>query len=318
MKVLVYSKESALLSTEARVEELRSFNRFYTGVLGLLRGGLLDTPYSLAESRLLFELGTTGATSPSHLAEGLHLNLGYISRVLSGLKKRHLVRSEVSPEDGRRQVISLTQKGVEAFQVLNERSSRQVRELLGSLNEDQQQQLMSSVNGIKKLLGDKDSPVVVLRPPVAGDYGWVVQRHGDLYAMEYGWDETFEALVARIVADYVEHRDPPREAAWIAEINRARVGCVFCMKKSDDVAQLRMLLVEPSARGMGLGGRLVDECIRFARRAGYKQMMLWTNDVLVAARRIYERAGFRLIEEDTHHSFGHDLIGQNWLLDLSG
>jgi GNAT superfamily N-acetyltransferase len=159
-------------------------------------------------------------------------------------------------------------------------------------------------------------PIVTLREPVAGDYGWVIQRHGELYAREYGWDETFEALVARIVADYIETRDPDREAAWIAELDGARAGCVFCMKKSKTVAQLRILLVEPAARGMGIGTRLVHECIRFANRAGYKRLALWTNDVLVDARRIYERAGFELVEANAHHSFGHDLVGQTWELAL--
>jgi DNA-binding MarR family transcriptional regulator/GNAT superfamily N-acetyltransferase len=302
--------------TEDRVIRLRAFNRFYTRLLGLLRGGLLDTPYSLAESRVLFELGTSEATSPSHLAEQLQVNLGYVSRVLSGLKERRLVSGETSPNDGRRQIVSLTPEGREAFRLLDDASSEQVRALLSALSDDAQVRLMSSITVIESLFGEKASPGVVFRAPVSGDYGWVVQRHGELYAQEYGWDETFEALVARIVAGYVDDHDPKREAAWIAEVNGERVGCIFCMKKEDDVAQLRILLVEPGARGMGVGGRLVEECIRFARRAGYKQMMLWTNDVLVDARRIYERMGFRLVEEEKHHSFGHDLVGQNWLLDL--
>ncbi|MQB01239.1 MAG: GNAT family N-acetyltransferase [Actinobacteria bacterium] len=304
------------LTTDERVTRLRAFNRFYTRLLGLLRDGLLDTPYSLAESRVLFELGTSEATSPSHLAEQLQVNLGYASRVLSGLKERGLVRAETSPDDGRRQIVSLTSHGREAFRLLDEGASEQVRRLLSALSDDAQDRLMSSIAVIESLLGENASPVVTLRAPVSGDYGWVVQRHGELYAQEYGWDETFEALVARIVADYVDERDPKRDAAWIAEVNGERVGCVFCMKKEADVAQLRILLVEPSARGMGIGARLVEECVRFARRAGYKQMMLWTNDVLVDARRIYERVGFRLVEEERHHSFGHDLVGQNWLLDL--
>jgi GNAT superfamily N-acetyltransferase len=169
---------------------------------------------------------------------------------------------------------------------------------------------------IESPLDEKKSHTIVLRAPASGDLGWVVERHGELYAQEYGWDETFEALVARIVADYVDYRDPKREAAWIAEVNGQRVGCTFSMRKEDDVAQLRLLLVEPSARGIGVGSRLVEECIRFAKRVGYKQVMLWTNDVLVDARRIYERAGFRLAEEEKHHSFGRDLVGQNWLLDV--
>jgi DNA-binding MarR family transcriptional regulator/GNAT superfamily N-acetyltransferase len=304
------------MPADARVARLRAFNRFYTAAFGLLRDGLLDTPHSLTESRILYELGTADAASPSQLAELLRLNLGYVSRVLSRLKDQRLVKGETSSQDGRRQIVSLTKEGRRAFKLLDDRSSAQVRELLSGLSEDEQEQLMSSVGQIESLLGQKRSDLVVLRAPLPGDYGWVVQRHGELYAQEYGWDETFEALVARIVADYVDHRDPKREGAWIAEANGERVGCVFCMRNEDAVAKLRILLVEPSARGMGVGTRLVEECIRFAKRAGYKQVTLWTNDVLVDARRIYERAGFRLVDEERHHSFGHDLTGQDWLLDL--
>lgn len=302
--------------TKARVARLRAFNRFYTGVLGLLREGLLDTPYSLPESRVLFELGSSGPASPTAFAERLQLDLGYVSRLLSSLKERGMVLGESAAEDRRRQVVSLTREGRKAFQSLDEKSSAQIRRLLDRLSEDAQERLMACTREIEALLVEKRAPTVVLRAPDSGDFGWVVQRHGDTYRQEYGWDETFEALVARIVADYIERRDPKREAAWIAEVDGQRVGCVFCMRKEDELAQLRILLVEPSARGMGIGGRLVDECIRFARRAGYRQMMLWTNDVLVDARRIYERAGFRVVEEERHHSFGRDLTGQNWLLDL--
>lgn len=305
------------MSVQTRIRRLRSFNRFYTGVLGLLRDGLLDTPYSLTESRILFEIGASDGASPSELARRLRLNLGYVSRVLSKLKDQGLLHAQSSMEDARRQIVSLTKEGRKAFRLLDDRSSRQVGELLARLGDDEQERLMFSVAEIESLLGEgMTAPSVVLREPVSGDYGWVVQRHGRLYAEEFGWDESFEALVARIVADYIDRRDPKREAAWIAEVDGARAGCIFCSRKDEDVAQLRILLVEPRARGMGVGSRLVDECIRFARRAGYKEMMLWTNDVLIAARRIYERAGFRLVEEEEHHSFGHDLLGQNWFLEL--
>lgn len=304
------------MSTEPRVARLRAFNRFYTDVLGLLGEGLLETPYSLPESRVLFELGSGGPASPTGLARRLRLDLGYVSRLLSRLKDRGLVVGESTQEDRRRRLVSLTRDGRKAFRSLDEKSSAQIRALLGRLGEDGQERLIACADEIESLVGEKRSTAVVLRPPTSGDFGWVVQRHGALYRQEYGWDETFEALVARIVADYFDRRDPEHDAAWIAELDGQRVGCVFCMRKEQDVAQLRMLLVEPSARGMGIGIRLVDECLRFARRASYKQIMLWTNDVLVDARRIYERAGFRLVEEDKHHSFGHDLIGQNWWLDL--
>ena len=175
---------------------------------------------------------------------------------------------------------------------------------------------MTCTRVIEALLVGTRSPAIIVRQPVSGDFGWVVQRHGDLYWLKYRWEQTFEGLVACIVADFIEERDRKRQRAWIAEVDGNRAGCVFCMRKTDDVAQLRILLVEPAARGLGIGSRLVDECIRFAKHADYKQMMLWTNDVLVDARRIYERAGFRLVEEERHHSFGHDLVGQNWWLDL--
>lgn len=305
------------LSVQTRIRRLRSFNRFYTGVLGLLRDGLLDTPYSLTESRILFELGASDGASPSDLSQKLRLNLGYVSRVLSKLKEQGLLQAQSSMEDARRQIVSLTKEGRKAFHLLDDRSSRQVGQLLARLGDDEQERLMFSVAEIESLLSEgKTAPAVVLREPISGDYGWVVQRHGQLYAEEFGWDESFEALVARIVADYIDRRDPEREAAWIAEVDGARAGCIFCTRKDEDVAQLRILLVEPRARGMGVGSQLVDVCIGFARRAGYKEVMLWTNDDLIAARRIYERAGFRLVEEDEHHSFGHDLVGQNWLLEL--
>jgi DNA-binding MarR family transcriptional regulator/predicted GNAT family acetyltransferase len=302
--------------TEARIAQLRRFNRFYTEVLGLLEDGLLETPYSLAESRMLFELGTAGTAFPSVLAERLGLDLGYVSRLLTKLKERGLVSEVVSTDDRRRKVVSLTRHGRIAFRKLDATSSAQIRELLDHLSEDGQERLLTCTAEIETLLRDNHPKTIVLREPVSGDFGWVVGRHGALYRAEYGWDESFEALVAHIVGDYIDNRDPRRERAWIADIDGRRVGCVFCMRKENDLAQLRILLVEPSARGMGIGSRLVEECLRFARRAGYRQMMLWTNDVLVSARRIYEGAGFRLVDEEKHHSFGQDLVGQNWFKDL--
>ncbi len=319
--MLALSKDMAGINNqraalEGRIRGLRAFNRFYTEILGLLGEGLLQTSYSLPESRVLFELGSAGPASPSDLAERLRLDLGYVSRLVGRLTKRRLVTGKASAMDRRRRVISLTKEGRKAFRLLDARSSSQTRQLLDPLTEDGQERLLASASTIENLLDEPHPRTVVLREPVSGDFGWVVQRHGALYRDEFGWDETFEALVARIVADYIEDRDPQRERAWIAEVNDQRAGCVFCTKKTQKVAQLRILLVEPSARGLGIGRRLVDECIRFARQAGYKQIMLWTNDVLVSARRIYEAADFRLVEEERHRSFGRDLVGQNWILDL--
>jgi DNA-binding MarR family transcriptional regulator/N-acetylglutamate synthase-like GNAT family acetyltransferase len=298
---------------EASVAEVRAFNRFYTNVIGVLREGLLESPYSLTEARVIFELAQRDATEVADLRRTLDIDAGYLSRILARFTSDGLVTRERSPEDGRRQVIRLTEQGRAAFRMLDERSAAEVRELLSGLPEEERRRLVSSMETIRTILDDRPRPnAFVLRPLRSGDLGWVVHRHGVLYAQEYGWDETFEALVARIVADYVDNHDPKRESAWIAEIDGEPVGCVFCVTKDDRVAQLRLLLVEPSARGLGIGTRLVAECLRFAERTGYEEMVLWTNDVLVDARRIYEREGFELVEEEPHTSFGHDLVGQYW------
>lgn len=297
---------------KAAVSAVRSFNRFYTNLIGVLREGLLDTPYSLTEARVIFELAQQASVEVADLRHRLDIDAGYVSRILTRLAADGLVTRERSPTDGRRQVIRLTRQGRRAFALLDSRSADRIAALLDPLPEAERLRLLGCMNTIREIFGERPALVVALRPPGTGDYGWVVNRHGEIYAAEYGWDETFEALVARIVGNYVEQRDPRRERAWIAELGEERVGCVFCVKKDEDVAQLRLLLVEPWARGRGIGLRLVDECIGFARRARYKQIVLWTNDVLEDARRIYERAGFALITEDKHHSFGHDLVGQHW------
>jgi DNA-binding MarR family transcriptional regulator/GNAT superfamily N-acetyltransferase len=299
------------------VRQVREFNRFYTNVIGVLRGGVLETTYSLTEARVLFELAGADATDVADLRRGLDIDAGYLSRILARFARAGLVAGTRSESDGRRRVIRLTAAGRREFATLDKRSSDQVGSLLSRLTTEDEAKLVDAMGTIRSVL---DSPPVrgpvVLRAPESGDYGWVVERHGVIYAREYGWDETFEALVARIVSEFVEHLDRRHEAAWIAEVDGRRVGTVFCVRKEHDVAQLRLLLVEPVARGMGIGGRLVDECIRFARRAGYKRMVLWTNDVLADARRIYERAGFKLEREGRHHSFGADLVEQYWAVDL--
>jgi len=303
---------------ETKIEAVRRFNRFFTRRIGVLREGLLHTPYSLTEARILFEIARGEEVSASGLSRELGLDPGYLSRILARLERGGLVDRVRSETDGRRRILSLTSEGEEAFSMLDERSREEVVEMLEGLSEGDQRRLLEAMQTIEGILekGFKFSEPFVLRPPEPGDMGWVVQRHGLLYAQEYGWDERFEALVARIVADFVDDYDPARERCWIAEIGGERVGCVFLVRASDTVAKLRLLLVEPRARGLGLGTRLVEECIRFARRTGYKTLTLWTNSVLDAARHIYEKQGFELVEEEGHHSFGHDLLGQNWDLTL--
>jgi DNA-binding MarR family transcriptional regulator/GNAT superfamily N-acetyltransferase len=303
---------------EEREWALRRFNRFWTAKIGVLQAGLLDTPYSLTEARVIFELAQSDATDLADLRRRLELDAGYLSRILARFRTDAVVDTRVSSEDGRRQVVSLTPKGREVFSDLDQRSSREVRSILEPLSAEDQQRLVAAMATIEDVFSSVPAEPYMIRQLLPGDLGWVVQRHGVVYSEEYGWDQTFEALVARIVADYVDNHDPRRETAWIAEVDGDPVGCVFCVHRDDETAQLRILLVDPKGRGLGIGSRLVTECIRFARRVGYRKMMLWTNDVLVAARRIYEAAGFELISEGPHHSFGHDLVEQVWELDLAG
>ena len=300
-----------------RVARVREFNRFYTNVIGILRGGYLGLPYTVAEARVIYELAQRPSAEISELRRALNLDGGYLSRIVGRLEGEALVAKERSPDDARRRIIRLTPKGRETFAVLNARSAEEIGALISSLSDEAQARLVGAMEAIMGLLTKAPRPqAYVLRDPRPGEFGWVVQRHGALYAEEYGWDATFEALVARIVADYVEHREANREHAWIAEVDGEPVGCVFCVRRTDEQAQLRLLVVEPSVRGLGIGSRLVEECVRFARRAGYKEVKLWTNDVLTDARRIYDRAGFRLEAEERHHSFGHDLVGQTLTLAL--
>lgn len=297
---------------------MREFNRFYTSVLGLLREGLLDTPYSLTEARIIFELARQDEVEVAAMRRWLDLDPGYLSRILARFEADGLARKSRSAGDARRQVIALTEAGRAVFGKLDALSSDQIRGLLAPIPPGRRSRLTAAMAVIREVLGDAAAPAtVVLRPPAPGDLGWVIQRNAALYAAEHGWDGTYEALVARIVADYASRGDHNGEAAWIAELRGEPVGCVFCMRKSDHTAQLRLLLVEPTARGMGIGERLVAECLAFARRAGYRDIVLWTNDVLHAARRIYQRAGFELVREDAHHSFGRDLVGQDWRLALA-
>lgn len=298
-----------------RVSTVRAFNRAYTKTIGVLDEGLVNTPYSLPEARVLYELHQREHTDVTELRRELNMDAGYLSRLLGKLEARELVARQRSSEDARRQIVRLTPDGTDAIAVLDARTAAQITELLNGLSEDEQRRMTEAMDTIHGLIGGRPrtaEPRIVLRAPRPGELGWVIERHGARYTEEYGWDAGFEALVARIVADFANDHDPEREAAWIAELNGRPVGCVFCMRGTDTTAKLRLLLVEPEARGHGAGGMLVDECLRFARAAGYHDIELWTNDVLAAARRIYQRAGFELIDEQPHHSFGHDLVGQTW------
>ena len=299
------------------VDDVRRFNRFYTRVLGLLRPDLAGSAFGLTEARVLFELAHRDDVAAADLRRDLDLDAGYLSRILSGFTENGFVAREKSETDARRQVVRLTDDGRRAFDELDRLQAGAIATMLAPLDDGQRAELVTSMGRIRRTLGDEpQSRGLVLRPPAPGDLGWVVERHGFRYAADYGWDTTFEALVARIVAEFAERGDIKREAAWIAELDGERVGCVFCTAADADTAQLRLLIVEPSARGSGVGTRLVDECLRFAKRAGYRRITLWTNDVLVSARRIYERAGFRCDRREPHHSFGNDLVGEYWSRDL--
>jgi DNA-binding MarR family transcriptional regulator/GNAT superfamily N-acetyltransferase len=305
-------------ASEEKIIAVRKFNRFFTRQIGVLREGLLHSPYSLTEARIQFELGQGNQVTASKLGRELGLDAGYLSRILAHLEQQGLLEKVRSETDGRQLLLSLTEEGLKAFAFLDKRSREEVSEMLADLSEEDQQRLLKAMQTIESVLtnGFKFSEPFLLRSHEPGDMGWITHRHGVLYAQEYGWDEHFEALVAQIVSDFITNYNPERERCWIAEMNEEIIGSVFVVQSSDTVAKLRLLLVEPKARGLGLGTRLVEECIRFARRRGYQKLMLWTNSVLVEARHIYEKVGFKLVAEEAHHSFGHDLIGETWELVL--
>lgn len=307
---------------DERIDAVRRFNRFYTQKIGVVRPALLGSPFSLAEVRVLWELAHRAPDAPpltaTELARELELDPGYLSRILARFAERGWVARRRARHDARQSELALTARGRRAFAPLERRSAEEVAALLARLDDAAQERLVGALGTVQSMLGDAPAAErpIVLREHRAGDIGWMIERHGVLYQREYGWDATFEALVAEIGAKFIREFRPGRERAWIAERDGERLGCVFLVQKSETVAQLRLLLVEPQARGSGLGRRLVGECIRFARDAGYRQVMLWTNDCLHAARRIYRQFGFRLVREEPHHSFGHDLVGQFWELDL--
>jgi len=298
-----------------RVDAIRRFNRFYTRRIGALQPGFLGSPFPLPQARVLYELGQRGETTASELGADLDLDLGYLSRLLQGLRRQGLVQGEASKDDARRVQLSLTAKGRRAYQSLDARSREEVAGMLGKLAAPEQARLVGALQTVEGVLERKPFEVT-LRAHRPGDMGWVVQAHGRLYFEEYGWDERFESLVAGIAKDFLDNLDPSRERCWIAEMDGEPVGSVFVVKQSRTIAKLRLLIVEPKARGRGLGKRLVGECIAFARARGYRKLVLWTQSSLAAARAIYAKAGFERVKQQPHQEFGVKLVGEYWELTL--
>lgn len=302
---------------ESATAAIRDFNRFYTRQIGLLDQGFLGSPFTLTEVRVLYELAHRDAPTATEIAHELSLDAGYLSRLLKKLEKQgHLDRGR-DAEDARQRPLRLTRTGRRVFESLDRASGEQIFAMIDALTPGQVGELVGSMQTVRRLLqAETPEKAYSLRPLRVGDIGWITHRQGLLYAQEYGWDLTYEGLVAEILGGFVKKFDPTAENAWVAERNGTVVGSVFLVRDSATVAKLRLLYVEPSARGLGIGGRLVDSCIAFAREKGYRTLRLWTNDVLVSARRIYQAAGFRLVKEERHHSFGKDLVGQTWELAL--
>jgi len=308
----------ASAALEHRIAAVREFNRFYTQKIGVLQEGLLDSPFSLAEARVLYELAYRDKPTAGDIARDLGLDAGYLSRILRGFQRRRFVRRETSTDDARQRRLFLTAPGHAAFVPLDERSRRDIATLLAQLPDPDQTRLVAAMKAIRGLLSPEPAapPVFVLRPHRPGDIGWITWRHGVLYAAEYGWDERFEAMVAAIMARFIDNFDARRECCWIAEQEGEPVGSVALVDERDDIARLRMLLVEPAARGHGIGRRLVEECLRFARRVGYRKIVLSTYSVLIAARRIYETAGFRRVARRQERAYGKRLVAETWELVL--
>jgi DNA-binding MarR family transcriptional regulator/GNAT superfamily N-acetyltransferase len=305
----------------AQIEAIRQFNRFYTQRIGVLEESLLASSFTLAQARVLFELGTRQCATAGELGSRLGLDPGYLSRILQGFVKTRLLVREHSSEDARRLTLSLTARGRSAFAALDGKSRETIAALIAPLSALRRERLGGGMRTVERMLSARDearAARVTIRPYRIGDVGWAIEKHGRLYAQEFGWNHEFEALVASLFARFLTSRQAESEQFWVAEVDGERVGCVFVVRNEEDpkAAQLRCLLIDPSARGLGLGHRLVEECIRFAKSAGYERMLLWTNDVLTAARRVYERAGFSLAKEYPHPSFGHDLVGQIWMRAL--
>jgi DNA-binding MarR family transcriptional regulator/GNAT superfamily N-acetyltransferase len=302
---------------EKQVSAIRAFNRFYTRKIGVL-DGMASSPFSLAEARVLYELAHRQQPTATDIRKELGLDAGYMSRILQDFERRKLVRREQSKTDERQRFLSLTSRGRKAFVPLDERSNRDISAMLNELSPSEQKQVVDALRVVHRLLGNRAEAKTpyLLRQHQPGDMGWVVHRQAILYAEEYGWDGTYEALAAEIVAQFIKNYDPKCERAWVAEKDGERVGAVFVAKESEEIVKLRLLHVEREARGLGIGKRLVEECIRFARQAGYQKMTLWTQSILHAARGIYKNAGFQVVQEEKHHSFGKDLTAETWELNL--
>jgi DNA-binding MarR family transcriptional regulator/predicted GNAT family N-acyltransferase len=303
---------------ESQIAAVRGFSRFYTRKLGIIEPKLLDSPWTLQEARIIYEIAQRPGCTATDLGRALGLDAGFLSRTLQALQRRQIVARKASKADRRASEIALTAKGRTAFTALDSRSRREVATLLGQLDETERAAVVDAMTVIEHALEPlAQRPAgFLLRSHRPGDIGWVVSRHGAVYAQEYGWDISFEALAAEITAQFIKSYDASREHCWIAEIGGEPAGSIFLVKASDEVAKLRLLLVEKKARGLGVGRALTEQCIRFARDAGYSSITLWTQSILVAARGIYQRAGFRRVAEQKHHSFGVDLVGETWELKL--
>jgi DNA-binding MarR family transcriptional regulator/GNAT superfamily N-acetyltransferase len=309
------------------IAAVRRFNRFYTRQIGVLRKNFLDSPYSLGKARVLYEIASGEAPTASAIGRALDLDAGYLSRVLRNFERGGLIHRTPSPSDARQSHLALSPRGRRAFAPLERRSQGDTAAMLQKLAPADQARLIEAMNTIETLVGGEMAPAAArcrtykLRAPLPGDFGWIVSRHAELYAQEYGWTEPFEGLCAQIVADFANKNDPKRERCWIAELDGENVGCIFLVRDaenldSEDVARIRLLIVDPKARGLGLGAQLVDECVQFARRAEYKKITLWTHSVLKAARHTYQKAGFRLTRSERHNSWGRPVVSEFWDLDL--
>jgi DNA-binding MarR family transcriptional regulator/GNAT superfamily N-acetyltransferase len=308
---------AATQAAGAAIDDVRSFNRFYTRVIGVLDEGVVETAYSLPEARVLFELAQADEREVTDVRRALDVDAGYLSRMLGRLEALELIERRRSDRDARRQLVQLTPRGREQFAVLDSRSDDRVRELVSGLGATEQRRLCAAMGAIRELLTEPSRATApVVREPESGDYGWIIGRHGALYAAEYGWNARIEAYAANEIGAFILREDHERERAFIAEVDGRRVGTVSCMRRDDEVAQLRMLFVEPDARGLGVGALLVDECMAFARAAGYRSIFLWTTSVLTTARRLYDRAGFELVGQEPFLDFGPELVSEYWQREL--